>query len=119
MLARGLASAFRTGGRTTTVDKRVVEKSIAGALVELNGTGPKVAKEMLKALTVRDEAAPIVAGKKGPEPDPDLRDTEDVPLKEDIAAYVAREVLPLRPRCLGRGQPDQDRLRDPLHAAVL
>ena len=28
------------------------------------------------------------------EPDPDLRDFENIPLKEDIAAYFAREVLP-------------------------
>ena len=28
------------------------------------------------------------------EPDPDLRDTENVPLKENIEAYFAREVLP-------------------------
>jgi type I restriction enzyme M protein len=88
-----LVTAFRRAGSTTTVDKRVVEKSIAAALVGLNGTGPKVAKEMLKALTVRDEAAPIVEGKRGAEPDPDLRDAEDVPLKEDVAAYVDREVL--------------------------
>jgi type I restriction enzyme M protein len=94
---RDLATAFRRAGATTTFDKRVVEKSIAGALVGLNGTGPKVVREMLKALTVRDEAAPIVAGKKGPEPDPDLRDSEDVPLKEAIETYVQREVLPYVP----------------------
>ena len=29
-----------------------------------------------------------------PKPDPDLRDTESVPLKDDIAGYVRREVLP-------------------------
>ncbi|MBI2569772.1 MAG: hypothetical protein HYV63_22440, partial [Candidatus Schekmanbacteria bacterium] len=28
------------------------------------------------------------------EPDPALRDYESVPLKEDVAAYMAREVLP-------------------------
>jgi type I restriction enzyme M protein len=89
-----LATAFRRAGSTTTVDKRVAEKSIATALAGLNSTGSKVAKEMLKALTIRDEAAPIVAGKKGPEPDPDLRDTEDVPLKEDVGAYFEGEVRP-------------------------
>ncbi|MFI5387604.1 MAG: N-6 DNA methylase [Fimbriimonadales bacterium] len=93
----GLAAAFWRAGAASTVDKRVVGKSIAGALAGLDGTGPKIAKEMLRALTVRDEAARIVAGKKGSEPDPDLRDTEDVPLKEDIAAYVEREVLPYVP----------------------
>ena len=36
--------------------------------------------------------------KKGkPQPDPALRDTENVPLKEDIQTYFAREVLPFAP----------------------
>jgi type I restriction enzyme M protein len=42
-----------------------------------------------------DEDAVIVTDSKGnPEPDPTLRDTENVPLTEDIEAYFAREVLP-------------------------
>ena len=32
-----------------------------------------------------------------PQPDSNLRDTENVPLGEDIAAYFAREVLPHAP----------------------
>ncbi|MEZ4225967.1 MAG: hypothetical protein R3B13_33780 [Polyangiaceae bacterium] len=32
--------------------------------------------------------------KGNPEPDSDLRDNENVPLKEDIHEYFAREVLP-------------------------
>ncbi len=37
----------------------------------------------------------IVSDKNGnPKPDPALRDTENIPLKEDIEAYIAREVLP-------------------------
>jgi type I restriction enzyme M protein len=48
---------------------------------------------------LRDAAGKIVLGQKGkakgkPQPDPALRDTENVPLDEDIAAYMAREVLP-------------------------
>lgn len=36
--------------------------------------------------------------KKGkPVPDANLRDTENVPLTEDIATYFAREVLPYAP----------------------
>jgi len=35
------------------------------------------------------------AGAKGnPEPDPELRDYENVPLKEDVGEYMKREVLP-------------------------
>lgn len=33
----------------------------------------------------------------GYEPDPELRDTENVPLREDLDAYFAREVLPFAP----------------------
>jgi len=52
-------------------------------------------KAVLAALSERDEAAEICTDAKGrPEPDADLRDTENVPLKEDIHAYFKREVLP-------------------------
>jgi type I restriction enzyme M protein len=51
---------------------------------------------------LRDETGAIVLGQKGkqkgrPQPDPKLRDTENVPLAEDIEAYFAREVLPHAP----------------------
>lgn len=32
-----------------------------------------------------------------PEPDTDLRDTEQIPVKEDIVEYIKREVLPYAP----------------------
>jgi type I restriction enzyme M protein len=52
-------------------------------------------KAMLAALGERDETAEICRDKQGNlEPDPDLRDTENVPLKENIEAYFKREVLP-------------------------
>jgi type I restriction enzyme M protein len=42
-----------------------------------------------------DDDATIVTDSKGnPEPDPSLRDTENVPLAEDIVEYFEREVLP-------------------------
>ena len=52
-------------------------------------------KAMLMGLAERDETADICQNRKGePESDPELRDYENVPLKEDIEAYFAREVLP-------------------------
>jgi type I restriction enzyme M protein len=49
---------------------------------------------IVAGLSERDETAePCVKG-GSPEPDPDLRDTENVPLKDDIQAYFEREVLP-------------------------
>jgi type I restriction enzyme M protein len=52
-------------------------------------------KAILEALSERDETADICTDSKGrPEADTDLRDTENVPLKEDIETYFTREVLP-------------------------
>lgn len=52
-------------------------------------------KAVLSALSERDESAEICRDKDGdPEPDPELRDTESVPLKEDIHVYFKREVQP-------------------------
>jgi type I restriction enzyme M protein len=47
----------------------------------------------------RDAKGKVVLGTKGkgkgkPVPDASLRDTENVPLREDVATYFAREVLP-------------------------
>ena len=51
---------------------------------------------------LRDEAGNVVLGSKGkqkgkPQPDSSLRDTENVPLDEDLEAYFKREVLPHAP----------------------
>jgi len=44
---------------------------------------------------VRDPQVPEVRnGKREPMPDPDLRDTEEVPLIEGVGDYIAREVIP-------------------------
>jgi type I restriction enzyme M protein len=52
-------------------------------------------KMLLSMLSEKDETADICTDSKGrPEPDADLRDTENVPLKEDIYAYFEREVKP-------------------------
>jgi type I restriction enzyme M protein len=50
----------------------------------------------------RDAAGQVVLGLKGkgkgkPVPDSSLRDTENVPLNEDVADYFKREVLPHAP----------------------
>jgi len=51
---------------------------------------------------LRDDDGKVVVGEKGkqkgkPQPDSALRDTENVPLSEDVAAYFKREVLPHAP----------------------
>lgn len=54
-----------------------------------------VQKAIIAALAERDETADICVDAKGnPEPDTELRDYENVPLKEDIKEYFEREVKP-------------------------
>ncbi len=54
-----------------------------------------VKKAIVAALSERDETAEICRDKEGnPEPDQELRDSENVPMKEDIHEYFEREVRP-------------------------
>ncbi len=56
---------------------------------------PPLFKAVLMALSERDETADVCTDAKGnPEPDPELRDYENVPLREDADEYLQREVLP-------------------------
>jgi type I restriction enzyme M protein len=54
-----------------------------------------VRRAILDALCERDESAAICLDDDGnPEPDPDLRDTENVPLDDDVRTFFEREVRP-------------------------
>ncbi len=67
-------------------------KALGAAAISV---GTPIRKALVAALSERDEGAEICTDTKGnPEPDPKLRDTENVPLGEDIEAYFAREVTP-------------------------
>ena len=55
----------------------------------------KLLNLLLKHCRMRDPAGDVVLdAKQRPQPDPELRDTENVPLDEDVDAYFQREVLP-------------------------
>lgn len=57
-----------------------------------------IQKAILAALSEKDKTADICVDKNGnPEPDTDLRDTEQIPVKENIGEYIKREVLPYTP----------------------
>ena len=76
--------------------RKLFESELEGAM-RLAGVDlpAPVRKAVLSALSERDETADICTDAKGrPEPDADLRDYENVPLKEDIAVYFEREVRP-------------------------
>lgn len=68
----------------------VLKNSFKELDVSLSAT---LKKAIITALSQRDEEADICTDARGnPEPDPDLRDYERVPLNEDIYEYFAREV---------------------------
>ena len=51
-------------------------------------------KALREAIGVRDPEGEVQMAKGDPEPDPELRDYENVPLDEDVEEYLHREVLP-------------------------
>jgi type I restriction enzyme M protein len=109
--------------RLALVDRLTTNKGLApsdrAAVARRLGPLPKaVDKAVWDALAVRDPDAPVIANRKGhPEPDPDLRDSENVPLplpvdgydedpterlaspwyRASIDAHMAAEVLPFVP----------------------
>lgn len=81
---------------TTFYDREKFTTALEAALknANLKLKGP-VVKAILNAVGERDDNAEICRDSSGnPEPDNELNDTENVPLKENIAAYFAREVTP-------------------------
>lgn len=70
-------------------------KKLKGFLAEIDDLSTAQLNGLIKHFAERDESAPIVTDKKGKaSPDPELRDTENVPLTEDIDDYVQREIEP-------------------------
>ena len=66
----------------------------AAQAADLKLTAP-LKKAVLSALSERSEKAKICRDRKGrPEPDPELRDTENVPLSESVESFFEREVKP-------------------------
>ena len=75
------------------------EKFTAALEAALKKAGLKLKAPVLKAILAgigeRDDTAEICRDSSGqPEPDSDLNDTENVPLKENVQTYFAREVTP-------------------------
>jgi type I restriction enzyme M protein len=77
-------------------DREEFRKVVSDSLLGCGVKAPAAFwKALLSALSERDETAPICRDAAGnPEPDPELRDYENVPLKESIYDYFEREVKP-------------------------
>ena len=80
-------------------DRAEFERMLSLAFEERALAIPKpVIKAIALAFSERDGTAEVCTDSKGrQEPDPDLRDVEQVPLKEDIHRYFVREVVPYAP----------------------
>jgi type I restriction enzyme M protein len=91
-----LAALGTLAGQVVVKDREAFSKQMKAAFKAADLKVPAALfKAILMALAERDETAAICTDTKGnPEPDPELRDYENVPLKEDIDEYMQREVLP-------------------------
>ena len=83
-------------GGEVCYDWNVFRQKVADAAKK---AGTKVTDKGWKALratlaTTDPEAEPVRAERNGYEPDPELRDHENVPMTDTIEAYFKREVLP-------------------------
>ena len=73
------------------------ETKVKYALKEFDLT-PNFIKNIILALSEHDDSADYVLDKKGNTlPDPNLRDSEKIPLKQDVEAYFEKEVKPYYP----------------------
>jgi type I restriction enzyme M protein len=91
-----IRALLRTLPPTLWKDRREFETALEAAerAASVKMATP-VTRAILAALSERDETAAICRDPTGaPEPDPELRDTESVPLAEPVEAFFEREVKP-------------------------
>ena len=91
-----LLSLLHALPETIFTDQKIFEDTLDDALkrADVRILAP-IRNVILNALAERNEAATICRGKDGrPKPDPELRDTERVPLTEDVNSFFNREVVP-------------------------
>ena len=93
---QAILSMLKTLPGTMFKDRAIFEKELDKTAMRAGlKLTPPLRKAILAALSERDETAEICRDKDGhPEPDPELRDTENVPLNEDIWTFFEREVKP-------------------------
>lgn len=85
---------------TTWTSSGAFEKVVGPAMgARQVGLTPANRRALIASFAESSPEGELVTNKKDqPEPDASLRDTENVPLTEDVDAYVEREVLPWAPK---------------------
>lgn len=74
-----------------------LEAALGPVWTKVGKVGAPIRKAVISSAMVRDEEADPVRNKHGFEADAELRDTENIPLDEDVDAFIEREVLPFAP----------------------
>ncbi len=94
-----ILALIRSLPQSLFLDRAEFEAVLARAAKEAGLTlAVPVRKAVLAALSERNEKAAVCSGPGGePEADPELRDTESVPLGESVEEYFVREVRPHMP----------------------
>lgn len=95
-LIRNLLATYAKRYPDITKDRKIFLSQLKSIDHELNVRLTVVElKAVINSIGERDDTAlPCVDREGKPEADPELRDTENVPLKESIETYFKREVLP-------------------------
>jgi type I restriction enzyme M protein len=92
--AQIVASLERMDQERVYMRRDEFEKQLSASLAGLLVPAP-VRKAIMNVMSERDTVGEICLDAAGdPEPDPELRDYENVPLKEDVFEYFKREVKP-------------------------
>lgn len=87
--------ALRALNGLASTDPGEVEAKLEDALTSVLKPTAALRKAVREAISVRDPGArPVTNGNGEAEPDPELRDNENVPISESVEEYMAREVLP-------------------------
>jgi type I restriction enzyme M protein len=98
-LQERIVEALKGVPEEVAFDRGAFEAGLRGALADVWGElSASLRKAVWSACAIRHDDAPVVTDRRGdPEPDTELRDHENVPLGEDVEAYLEREVLPWVP----------------------
>ncbi len=78
-------------------DAAEAESLISKLVAGIAKPSASVRKAVAAAITLKDPDGEIVYDKLGPVADANLRDTENIPLTEDVEQYLEREVFPFAP----------------------
>ena len=92
---RAIIDGLRALNGFANTDRSEAEITVRDVLRAVEKPSAALRKAVWEAPSVRDSEAPVVTNSKGePQPDPELRDYENVPLSESVEAYMEREALP-------------------------